>query len=204
MLNIDFLPERICRQRALRKRIVRQGWLLAGCALALVVLGYVRQDRIATAKAEQQMLNDRAMNVQQQLRVRDALEKQQAELVVMQQIEQDLGSRINVLDVLSELERVTPPTVSLTHLAMETMDVRVPKQQSLRRRRELENGRDASVRRIRLTVTGLSPTDVDVANFIGQLSASPLFDDVNMDYARNREFRGRQAREFRAMCYVAR
>ena len=87
---------------------------------------------------------------------------------------------------------------------METMDVRVPKQQSLRRRRELENGRDASVRRIRLTVTGLSPTDVDVANFIGQLSASPLFEDVNIGYTKTINHQDRSARQFQASCYLIR
>jgi len=63
---------------------------------------------------------------------------------------------------------------------------------------------DKAVHRVRLVLTGLAPTDVDVANFIGQLSASRLFEDVTMGYAKNVSFRGRSAREFRASCYVAR
>ena len=53
-------------------------------------------------------------------------------------------------------------------------------------------------------LTGLSPTDIEIANFIGQLSASPLFEDVNMGYARTEEFDGRVGRKFQASCLVAR
>ncbi len=59
------------------------------------------------------------------------------------------------------------------------------------------------VRRVRVVLAGLAPTDVDVANFIGQLSASPLFENVNMGYAKTVRFRGRSAREFQASCYLA-
>ena len=65
-------------------------------------------------------------------------------------------------------------------------------------------GKEITRKRLRLVLTGLAPGDVDVANFIGQLSGSPVFEDVNMGYARNVEFNGRLAREFQASCYVIR
>jgi Tfp pilus assembly protein PilN len=64
--------------------------------------------------------------------------------------------------------------------------------------------KEVTVKRVQLLVTGLAPSDVDVANFIGHLSASPLFEDVNMGYAKNVVVRGRTAREFQATCFVAR
>jgi len=50
----------------------------------------------------------------------------------------------------------------------------------------------------------MAPTDVDVANFIGQLAGSRLFEGVNMGYARNVTFRSRSARQFQVSCYVIR
>ena len=50
----------------------------------------------------------------------------------------------------------------------------------------------------------MAPTDVDVANFIGQLAGSRVFEDVNMGYARNVPFRTRTARKFQVSCYVIR
>ena len=52
-------------------------------------------------------------------------------------------------------------------------------------------------------LTGMAPTDVDVANFIGQLSASCLFKNVNMGYAKTVTFQRRSAKEFQASCYLA-
>ena len=60
------------------------------------------------------------------------------------------------------------------------------------------------VKRVLLVIDGMAPNDVDVANFIGQLSACPLFEDVHMGYAKTVRFRGAEAREFQAKCYVIR
>ncbi len=208
-MNIDFLPERIKVQRARYRRIRRQGHLLAGCVLALVLLGYVRQGRLSKAQAQVDILTERAANVQRQLSFRQGLEKQQAELLIMKRIEADLGSRVKVLDVLVELEKVVPETIALTHLSLETMEIPLsietvyggtaPKLATARLPRKKK-----ILKRIRLMIRGLSPTDVDVANCIGQISASQLFEDVNMGYAKNVTFQDRKAREFEASCYIVR
>ncbi len=209
MDHVDFLPERVKAQRARRRRIVCQAYLLVACVGVMVLLGYVRQGWIDSARAELSVLDERVANMHQQLDLRSDLERQQAELKIMKRIEAALGSRINVLDVLAELERVMPTGIALANLDMETMEIRVPVESiHTARRPRVAMGRTKKsgeiIKRIRLVLTGLSPTDVDVANFIGQLSASPLFEDVNMGYARNVECRGRQAREFQASCLIVR
>ena len=210
MDKIDFLPERIRAHRAKRKRLVRQACLLTVCAGGLLLLAHVRQGQVRTAAAEMDVLDARAENLRQQLETRKELERQQAELTVVRRIEEDLGSRINILDVLAELQRVAPEGILLTNLSVETMEVRQEIQRaSVSGRRAKSAGspaknEEAVVKRVRLMITGLSPADVEVANFIGQLSSSPLFEDVNMGYARNVSFRGRQAREFQTSCYIAR
>lgn len=206
MDNVDFLPERICESRARRRRIVRHGHLLAVCAAGLLILGYARQGQIRTAHAEVEMLGIRAAGAQEQLALLDELERQQAELMIIRRIQSDLGSRVGALDVLAELERIIPESIALKNLSMETMEVHLPvKALASRRPARFDAGNaKKTLKRVRLTITGLSPSDVDIANFIGQLSASPLFEDVNMRYARNVECRQRQAREFQASCYVIR
>ena len=209
MDSVDFLPERIRAQRAKRQRIVRQGYLLAVCTGALVLLACVRQERISEARAELAILTGRAANTRQQLLLRGSLERQQAELMIMKRIEQDLGSRVNVLDVLSELETLMPESIALMNLTLETKEVRIPiKVTNTKQTVRIAFGRplkkERVIRRIRLTLEGISPTDVDIANLIGQISASRLFEDVNMGYARNVVCRDRQAREFKASSYIVR
>jgi Tfp pilus assembly protein PilN len=209
MEKIDFLPERIKVQRARRASLVRQVCLLGVCLAALAALAYVRHQRIGSAKAELIALKDQSTNMQRQLAFRGELERQQADLMIKKRIDDQLGSRVNALEVLAELERLLPESIVLTSLNLEAVELRVPlkpaeDKASSSARAANNRPKEKVVKRVRLVFTGLAPSDVDLANFIAQLSAGRLFEDINMGYAKNVDFRGRSAREFQASCYVVR
>jgi Tfp pilus assembly protein PilN len=209
MNNLDFLPERIRKQRSGRRRLVRQAYLLALCAASLVVLGYIRQGQVATARADVALLEECVTNLQQQTARREVLADQLQELAIKKQVEEHLGSRITAQLVLAELHHQMPPSTFLTSLELETMEIQVGRKAAanVSARATVAGTGDHktdSVKRMRLTLVGMAPSDVEVANFIGQLSASPLFEDVTMGYTKNVTYKGRTAREFRASCYVVR
>ena len=211
MENIDFLPERIHVQRARRECLVRQGYLLALCALTVGGMMFVWQERVSNAEVQLALMCSRVENVHRQLAMRSSMEEQLCELMVKKRINDQLGSRVDTLDVLSELQDLLPASVALVDLNIETMELRVPVHRAVggvrapvRPPGPAGKQNYNTVKRVRLVITGLAPTDVDVANFIGQLSASPIFEDVNMGYAKNVDFRGRKARRFQASCYVIR
>jgi Tfp pilus assembly protein PilN len=210
MNDLDFLPDRIRRERQRRRRLVRQAYLLILCVGGLALLGYLRQGTVSEAQAQLQQIQDRSSSLRQQLALRDELEKQQAELMIMERVEGQLGSRVSALDVLAELERLMPETMSLTSLDLDTMELRPHAGMNRGGRVSGSHAVDASAsparstRRLRMVLTGVAPSDVDVANFIGQLSASPVFEDVNMGYSRSMVYRDHLAREFQASCYVRR
>ncbi len=209
MNKVDFLPETIRIKRERRSRIIREGYLLLVLMGCVALLGTVRHGWIRQAEAQLSQVETRAGNIQLQLEHRASLERMEADLMVRRRIMEDLGSRANALDVMSELETVIPRTIVLKNIRLETMPVKVPLIEANQNTGAQIFGSNKAKRftierRLRLTVTGLSPTDVDVANFIAQLSASPFFEDVNMGYARNVEYRRRRAREFQASCYLVR
>lgn len=212
MKSIDFLPERIRQQRRRRRALKRQVYLLALCIGGLALLGYLRQGRIAHTEAQLALLTERSTNLQRQIAMRVLLEKEQGELFVKQRVDEDLGSRVNALDILGELERVVSQRLTLTKLTLEATELHQPAEPAKggRQARPRPPGRRRDekpaqvVRRIRMVLTGLAPTDIDVANFIGQLSASPLFEDVNMGYTRTTDYKGCKAREFQTSCFVVR
>ena len=212
MENIDFLPERIRSQRFRSSWVTRQVYLLAVFAAALGMLALVRQNRISRCEAEVLLLNGRSANVQRQLAMLGALEEQQAELHLKKRINDHLGSRINVLMVLSELERLMPVGMSLANLNVEPIDQAVAVTAASGRNngpRPVSAGGDpgknlATVKRLRLLITGVTPSNADVANFIGQMATSRLFEEVTMGYAKNATYRGRDAREFQVTCYIVR
>ena len=132
-----------------------------------------------------------------------------ADLLMKKRIDAELGGRTDCTAILAELCRVTPPNLALASLELQAGEVLQTPDGGGSARRSARpavagaGGRGSvPVRRVQLVITGLAPSDVDVANFIGQLSASCLFEDVNMGYARTVDFRGRMAREFRASCYL--
>jgi len=209
MENIDFLPERIKAYRARRASFLRQVGLLSLCLAALAGLAYARQQRIDSAKAELTALKEQGLNLQRQLSFRSDLERQQADLMIKRRISDQLGSRVNALEVLAEIERLLPDSIVLTSMNLEAVELRIPlkaaEEKANSAARSADNRPKEKIeKRVRLIFTGLAPTDVDLANFIAQLSAGRLFEDINMGYAKNVDFRGRSAREFQASCYVVR
>jgi len=210
MNEIDFLPERIKDQRMLRRQLIRQGYLMVLCIAGLGVMTYVFQLRVDKAQGELEMLRSRGRDMDSQIVLRDELNQQLAELMIKSRIEEQLGRRVGTLDILGELQKVMPESLTLTNMTMETVTVQVVADPAEKRNASNQPvsgkgaAKETTVKRVRLVLTGMAPTDVDVANFIGQLAGSKCFEDVSMGYAKNVSFRNRVAREFQANCYLTR
>jgi len=210
--DVEFLPERVREQRARRRRLTRQGYLLAACVACMSVLTYVNMVRIDRAKRALGELRDRGANIARQIQMISPVEQELAELMIKQRIEADLGSRTDCTAVLAELCHVLPQNMALVSLELRATNVAAGSGSGGHTTHQSarpvvasgHQGARSTVRRARLVITGLAPTDVDVANFIGQLSASCVFENVNMAYAKTVTFQDRTAREFQASCYLAR
>ncbi|MCJ7543835.1 MAG: PilN domain-containing protein [Phycisphaerae bacterium] len=206
--RIDFLPKYIKICRARRQSFKRQTWLAIVAAVGLAVLGYVRQSMATQAKAELTWLDRRISAVNRQLSLRTDLEQQLADLMIKKRIDDTLGSRANALEVLAELERTLPESIVLTSLTLEAVEIHTPIKSGGSGAPVVAGAqappKETVSKRVRLVFTGLAPSDVEVANFIAQMSAGRLFEDVSMGYVRNVDFRGRNVREFQASCHVAR
>lgn len=209
MENLDFLPERIRLQRQRKKRLLKHVYLGLLLILGVALLGHVRQGLVQTAQAQLDVVNQQYADVQHQVTMRQELEKQIAELHLVKRIDDGLGSCVGPLDLLSEIDRLLPQSVSLMTLDVEAVQLQTPlikdaKSGSARATGIRSGSKAGTVKRVRLQLSGIAPGDVEVANFIGQLSASPIFEDVNLGYTRPVVIEGCQAREFLASCLIAR
>lgn len=210
-MNVDFLPERIRSGRARKRRLILQGYVLVATVAILVCAGYFNHRRVVSTSERLQQLQGRSVHMNQQLTQLAKLQEGLSGLLLKQQIDNSLGSRVNATDVLGELGRILPENMSLTDLCLEAQDISMPFQPatggtaaSVRPVGGMATNSKQTVKRVRLLITGLSSDNVSVANFIAALSASPLFEDVNMGYSRNVELHGRSAKQFQANCYVVR
>lgn len=210
MNDVDFLPERIKIRRARHARLVRRGYLLATCVVGLVILGYIRDVRVNMAWAELSALNRNAAEAELLISHRGKLEQRWGELMVIQRIEEQLGSRSDALEILAGLEDVLSSTIALTELKVETSLATSP-QNDGRNVNTSNAAMEASAvqsaritKRVRVELTGLAPTNLDVAKLIAALSSSKLFENVTMEYSRDVERNRRQAMCFKVRCYVSR
>ncbi|MDY7009241.1 MAG: hypothetical protein SVV80_00610 [Planctomycetota bacterium] len=214
--QVEFLPKYIRHQRRRRRRLIRQGYLLVACLVVMGILTCVRAERAAQARNNLAMLEKSSNNLKKHAAKITSLERQMSDLLIRKQINEELGCRTDCTVVLAELCRITPPGIVLVSLDLKTVGVSAEDSEQpspatghhdLKPGVVGEKGRKADAeiaRRARMVITGLAPNDVDVANFIGQLSASTLLDNVNTDYTRTVVFRGQLVREFQTKCYLAR
>lgn len=211
MQSIDFLPDDIRRSRESRRRLLSQCNLLVICALALALLGVLRQDRIQQAHGQLSMLTDRADRAAKQLRLLDQLRQERSELLLKKRVDEDMGSSLAALDVLAVITHLTPENVVLRSVNLETVEVRQedpsaagPDNTGAPRVADGASAKPLFVRRLRLQITGMAPSDVDVANFIAAMAGNRLLEDIKMGYARDVEFRHHRAREFLVSCFIVR
>jgi len=213
MVFVNFLPKRLKLPRRRRRRTTRQAVVLAAtaCALgALGALGYWRQTQVAAARADLACLKQQQGQLEKRLAAIPALTEQLAAGQVKQRISRELGSRLTINAVLAELSRRLPPTVSLTGISYGTVEVQPENAGgNVQARPGRSAGKDLKVppeKRVRVVITGLAPTDVDVANAVAQLSACPLFSDAAMGYAKTVAIdKGRRkASSFQVSCLMAR
>ena len=209
-MTVDFLPERLTIHRAMRARLIRQGYLLGIMLTALIGLAYFNGERIGRAEAQIGALDNQSSNMTRQVETMHDLQRQLADLMIKQRIDNRLGSRINGMDILGELGRILPESMALTSLELDARAVIVKLKPAgggvptAAGGRRAGKDRNKTINRLKLTLTGLSSNNVDVANFIADLSASPLFEEVDMGYAKNIVFREKAAKEFQASCLVVR
>jgi Tfp pilus assembly protein PilN len=205
MIHVEFLPERITRQRQRRRSLLRQGYMIAFFVLAMAAFGYVRQHQIQVARAECLQLEDQANSMDGQMALRTEYENQLAELLVIRRIDDQLGSRARALDIMGELQARMPRELTLTELRIESVAATAGPGSSSRSSRSTDDATSMSpVLRTRLIVRGVAPSDIEVANFIGQIASSPMFEDVRMGYSRGGEYRDCSVRQFELRLMVAR
>ena len=192
MNAIDFLPKRIRQQRRRRRTLGRQGVLVGLCAAGLSVLACLNQARVASAKSDLDTKQANCRAVQEQIKTLPAQEAALREARLKVRIGAELGSRLDLQAVLAEISRMLPEGAGLLSLDCGTVAVPVSRpSESPSAGGAVQPARtgkppiqSTAEPRLRLTLTGVAPTDVDAANFMQKLQACPLFQDVDMAYTR--------------------
>lgn len=195
MREIEFLPDwypQICRSK---QRVVLQAWVSGVVVVALSLWVFLAHHNVRAAEAALTNLDGQMSQAQSDLAKLDELIRMQKQWRQQDDIIAKLGLHVETTRLLKAIEAAMPPEMSIVDVALLTEEQQQPKSNLAAAREERETERPID-RRLKVRLQGVTPTDVDLANFLGQLSAAQYFENIAMTYARDRSESGHIMREF--------
>ena len=194
MREVEFLPAWYPQVRRRRRFVILQAWM------TLVVLGglgtwltfasrNVREYEARLARVDRELTASRS-----ELKVIEELMTLRKDLVQKSQVLAKVGSHAEAARLLATLDEAMPKSTALLELSLITEEMHTTVTSSgARANVQKEPVMD---RRLNVKLTGVAPTDVEVASFLDKLTGKAFLDDVRMTGSKPRLDNGRVMREF--------
>jgi Tfp pilus assembly protein PilN len=159
-----------------RRLLAVQSWATAALTVGLAVWALVGMHRISMSRAGLAGVQTQLTQTGIDLQRLNELSVIQAQLERQDQIVRDLGVHVPVARMLSALSELMPPMMALTDLELQTEETATPPTDADRAK-----GINSKItRKLRLKLTGVAPTEDELATFLTQLYAVPYFSDVGL------------------------
>jgi Tfp pilus assembly protein PilN len=188
---MEFLPEWYPQTRRRRRMIVLKGWL---CLVLVIGMGTHRllADRnIAAADKALNSLRGQLDQTNAQLVEMDKLDAMRQQLKQQEKVVSRLGFYVYATKVADTLDRLLPKQMTLTGFQLENEE-----KTDTSAIQQAKGGDAVMDRKLKVRIQGVCPTDVDLADFMTQLSTFSFFDQVSVTYARDKSDNGHALREF--------
>ncbi|MFN3168522.1 MAG: PilN domain-containing protein [Phycisphaeraceae bacterium] len=204
MSQINFLPDSFLRHRRRQeRRPVEFGVILATAGLLVLLWLYFSGPDAALARQAEQL--DQEIERYNQLQAeQQRLEQQRAQLTRKLLIARETYQPIQTTQVLARLSELTPEPVRLVRfeLSAQRPDPEAAPNADQRNKRQVrsrgEKQQDAprEPNRMRISLTGLAPTDDEIVVLIERLERDPVFSRVTLRNSRMTKTKTHFAREF--------
>ena len=197
MRELEFLPDWYPQVRRRKRMVVLQIYMTVALAAVLAVSTAVSRRRVHAAAQTLAHVDAKLTESRSELKALDELLALDAELVYRQEVLAKVGPHVDAARLIATLDEVMPADMAVLDLSFETEQ---PPQQvtstSLAGARAAQKNAQAPPRRVRVKLIGVAPTDVDIASFLTQLTAKPVFDSISMTRSKERPENGHVMREF--------
>lgn len=191
MREIEFLPDWYPVTRRRRRLVMLQGWLMVVIAAGMGSWMLLKDRNIARDEKALAAINAQVMQTDAQLAEMDKLEAMRRQWRKQDQILSRLGLYVEACSMVQTIDSLMPRQMSLVGIQLdneEKADTSVV---------NLAKGAEVPVdRRLKVRVAGVCPTDVDLANFMTQLTTVPFFEQVSITFAREKSENNHLMREF--------
>ena len=215
MKQANFLPEDYIEKRAQRRTNI------VCLSLFVVVMAGVAGGFVMTER-RQRLVDERMGQINKEMRQASTslqqlkmLEAKREEMMKKASISASLMEPVPRSLLLATVTNDLPAGVSLTEFELSSKDVSQESSTSASRVRRSRNKKSPSSNNVTassagevvapkkwetiIEITGLAPTDIQVAQFIAQLHKSNLFQEVNLVYSEEHEIEEEIIREFKLM-----
>ena len=214
MKELNFLPRTFVDARR-RVRILRmQSLAIAAILCALTVFLTTSKVLLSRVEAEtvharhtEELLGRQGVQMQQ-------LKRRESELLRRQEIQRRLGNWVPRSSVLLLISRILPQGVGVINMSMVQKRVRKDRTMEVGLNETGPNVRSRGRARSRkarspskdeelyteLTLTGVAPSDVHIAQVVADMEAHAAYSNVRLTYSRHRLADERILREFQVSC----
>lgn len=188
--NMSFLPEDYLQARIARRTNILCLTLFAVVMVGIVGAFFVVARQLSEEKARARQVDRQMEEAARRLHQLDELQAQKAHMMRKARTTAMLVEPIRRSVILAELINQMPTTLSLVEL---DLDTRVARDATPRPRTSLDRAKDEAKARlleihepeippteVTMSLTGVAPTDVQVAQFMAAIARQDLFRDVNL------------------------
>jgi Tfp pilus assembly protein PilN len=219
MKDIDLLPEWYTSGKRKQQSLRSQYIVLAGVVVVMVVWNFVSANSLSTARAQLDANKYKIAQAQAVLERAQQMADQIGSLTKKAKLLENIDSRMNIANVLSELSFLVDGKIVLSDISFEAEKFETGEGKnssapgirvagSTSRRGDIDHLGDV---RFAVTLRGVADQTSDVGKFVRRLEESDYFRDVSLAFSRSKNIRTaagpnndqRQVSEFEIGCGLA-
>jgi Tfp pilus assembly protein PilN len=194
MRELEFLPSWYPSLRRRKRIIVLQAWALVVLILGMGMWLFMAQRNIADRKVEHDAVAEQLTQTRMALRQLDEYTALRQQLQQQHEVLRKLGLHVEASRLLSALDRVMPREMTLLEINIDTKEMIRPI--DLNAPKDSKKQQPPMDRRLTVKLKAVAPTNVDVANFLAELTNVPFFENVAPRGIDPRIERGHEMRQF--------
>jgi len=212
--NHSFLPEDYLEKRAQRRTNVISLTLFAIVFAGLSAAWYISHQQRATMRRELMMVDAQFEEAARQLDQLEKLQARREQMIHKAQVTASLIERVPRSVLLAELINSMPGNLTLLELKVDTKTVnRTPAPSTAMERAKVTSKSktakaappkpQAPETEVQITMTGVAPTDVQVAQFMSALGSNTMFANQHLGFSEETKLKSMSMRKFRVDIQLA-
>jgi hypothetical protein len=196
MRELEFLPDWYPRLRRQRRRVLLTSWV------ALVVIGgltlwlTLARRNAGRAEAALRAFEVQILQTETEKRQLDEQLRMKAQLEQREHVVASLGFPVEMSRLLRTLDVIMPREMSLKDITCSTLEQPLVPDGPAAAQARAPQDRPAVDRRMKISLVGVAPNDLDLANFLTGLTNYPFFEQIQLVKADGVIDAGHAMREF--------